>query len=59
MRLRELAEGSTAGHGIQLAAELAENSAQIQQSDPAILGGLLRVLHTALLQAGPETVGDA
>lgn len=51
-RLRELAEASSE-HSPQLLAELAERSFQFEQSDPAILGGLLRVLHTSFLQAGP------
>ena len=54
-RLRELAEAS-AEHSLQLFAEFAEQSFQFEQSDPAILGGLLRVLHTSLLQAGRETI---
>jgi hypothetical protein len=54
-RLRELAESSS-GHGVQLVSEIAKQAAQLEESDPAILGGLLRVLYTSLLKSGPETI---
>ncbi len=54
-QLRQLAEASS-GHGGQLLTEIADQSALLEKSDPAILGGLLRVLHTSLLQGGPETI---
>ena len=56
-RLRELAE-SAIGHGPQLVASVAERSAVLAESDPAIIGGLLRVIHTVVLQSGGQAVTD-
>lgn len=53
-RLRGLAEAAI-GQGNALVEELAKRSDQIQESDPAIVGGLLRVVHTALLQSGKDS----
>lgn len=54
-RLRELAEASI-GHGCQLVSDVAASADAIRESDPAILGGLLRVLHNSLLHGGAETI---
>ena len=54
-QLRQLAE-SVDGQGIVLVEELASQSDLLSASDPAILGGVLRVLHTTVLRAGPEAV---
>jgi hypothetical protein len=54
-RLRELAE-KTDENGPQLTREIAERSGLLASSDPAIVGGLLRVIHTSLLQSGWETI---
>ena len=54
-QLRQLAE-SVEGQGALLVEELAGQSDLISASDPAILGGILRVVHTVILQAGPEVV---
>lgn len=55
-RLREVAEAST-DHATTLLVEVADRAGIVTASDPAIVGGLLRVIHTSLLQAGPETIG--
>ncbi len=52
-RLRELAE---AAEGDRLLAELAEQRDLLPQSDPAIVGGLLRLVHTLLLQSGSKSL---
>ncbi len=54
-RLREVAEAS-AGHARTLLAEVAGRADQVSQSDAAIVGGLLRVIHTSLLQSGAESI---
>lgn len=51
VRLRELAE-DTSSDGARLLAELSERSGELAESDPAILGGLLRLIHTLLIRAG-------
>ncbi len=56
-QLRQLAE-SVDGQGIVLVEELASQSDLLSASDPAILGGVLRVLHTTVLRAGPEAVSE-
>ena len=48
-RLRELAEGPPES-GPQILEHLHENQELVAQSDPAILGGLLRVIHTLVLR---------
>ena len=53
--MRQLAE-SVDGQGTVLVEELASQSDLLSASDPAILGGVLRVLHTTVLRAGPEAV---
>ncbi|MGB0596479.1 MAG: HEAT repeat domain-containing protein [Rubripirellula sp.] len=57
LKLRELAEGST-GHGQELVESLAAEANQLKQSDPAIVGGLLRLLHMVVLQSGPESIRE-
>ncbi|OUX05970.1 MAG: hypothetical protein CBE00_09120 [Planctomycetaceae bacterium TMED240] len=54
-QLRQLAE-SVEGQGALLIEEIAGQSDLVSASDPAILGGILRVVHTVVLQAGPEVV---
>jgi len=56
-RLRELAEKGV-DHGPELVEQTAKRSEQLANSDPAIVGGLLRVIHTLLLQSGQETIGQ-
>ncbi len=56
-QLRQLAE-SVDGQGTVLVEELASQSDLLSASDPAILGGVLRVLHTTVLRAGPEAVSE-
>ncbi len=56
-RLRELAESSV-GQGESLLRELVRHSETLPGSDPAILGGLLRVVHTTLAQVSPPGVSD-
>ncbi len=56
-RLRELAENSV-GRGAELLSEVSRQSDLLAESDPAILGGLLRVLHTTLVQTGPDSLTD-
>ena len=51
LKLRELAE-ATSGRGPELVDALASESDQLERSDPAIVGGLLRLLHMVLLTAG-------
>ena len=52
-QLRQLAE-SASGHGGQLVHELSERANRLGGSDPAIVGGLLRVVHTVLLDSGGD-----
>ena len=54
-QLRQLAE-SVEGQGALLIEEIAGQADLISASDPAILGGILRVVHTVVLQAGYEVV---
>jgi hypothetical protein len=56
-RLRELAE-SAVGQGDSLLREIARLSETISDSDPAIVGGLLRVVHTTLVQVFPDGLND-
>lgn len=51
-RLRELSKSG----GIDLLTAIAERVKTLPESDPAILGGLLRVLHTNLLTEGQEAL---
>ena len=53
--LRDLSR-KAAGNGPVLMEELAEQVDQVSQSDPAILGALLRLLHSTLLADGWSTV---
>ena len=55
--LRKLAEGGPE-HGLALLAQLATDLETISSSDPAIVGGLLRVLHTLLLKAPSDVVTE-
>ncbi|MFK8113247.1 MAG: HEAT repeat domain-containing protein [Rubripirellula sp.] len=57
-QLRQLAE-SAVDRPQELLSEMAQASKKLAVSDPAILGGLLRVLHTVLLEAGRETMETA
>lgn len=54
-RLREVAEAST-GHAAILLSQVAQRESELTLSDPAIVGGLLRVIHTSILQSGPESI---
>ncbi|TWU50997.1 hypothetical protein Poly51_42900 [Rubripirellula tenax] len=54
-RLRELAE-SAADHGPALVDELVSRTESLASSDPAIVGGLLRVVHTTLLSLGGDVI---
>jgi hypothetical protein len=54
-QLRKLSEGA-ANEGPELLREIAERSEELVKSDPAIVGGLLRVLYTVLLESGSETI---
>ncbi len=56
-RLRELSE-SAVDYGPTLVAELADQAVMVGTSDPAIVGAMLRILHTVLLQSGSETIVD-
>nr|WP_220498060.1 HEAT repeat domain-containing protein [Rhodopirellula sp. JC639] len=52
-RLRELASGDAAS-AVSVLAHLAGHPDQLSQSDPAIVGALLRVVHTLLVQDRSE-----
>lgn len=54
-RLRELSEAAPED-GLPLVLELAQSTTSLAASDPAIVGGLLRVLHTLLLRSGNEAI---
>ncbi len=54
MQLRELAEASIE-KGPDLCDELASQAEKLRDADKAVLGGLIRVLHTSVLQPGGET----
>ena len=54
-RLRELAEAAV-DQGPQLLQELASDPQGLSTSDPAIVGALLRVLHSSLLNMGWFTI---
>ncbi|MEO1615813.1 MAG: HEAT repeat domain-containing protein [Planctomycetota bacterium] len=59
-RLKELA-GGDAATGIQILSQLAVRSAVLSKSDPAIVGTLLGITHTLLIQpseSGPSRIGD-
>ncbi|MGI9470007.1 MAG: HEAT repeat domain-containing protein [Rubripirellula sp.] len=56
-QLRQLAEASQ-GKAKQLVEEVATQADQLGPSDPAILGGLLRVIHTGVLQLGAEAISE-
>ena len=53
-RLRELVEGDL-DQGPQLLAELAQRREQLAESDAAILGGLIRVIHTLLMRSSAKS----
>jgi hypothetical protein len=57
-QLRELAEQAGGTGGPALLHSVAERSALLAKSDPAIVGGLLRVLHMILLESGPPTLQE-
>lgn len=57
MALRELAQAD-AEQGTQITAALAARRQQLAASDPAIVGGLLRAIHTVLLRGGIATGGQ-
>ena len=44
--------------GSELLSEIVEQRASLADSDPAIVGGLLRVLHTLLVQSGPQSLSS-
>ena len=54
-RLRDLSRAAV-DHGPQLMEELAGHRQQLSTSDPAILGALLRVVHSSLLNMGWPTI---
>lgn len=56
-RLRELSEGA-AGNGADLLTALQQRADVLQQSDPAIVGALLRVVHSLALKVGPDAVAQ-
>ena len=53
--LRQLAEGGPE-HGLALLSQLAGQQQEVAHSDPAIVGGILSVLHTLLLSSTSEEV---
>ena len=53
MKLREITE-QAADHGHQLTIEAAAAADQIASSDPAVVGALLRSIHTVVLRAGED-----
>ncbi|MCA9137658.1 MAG: HEAT repeat domain-containing protein [Planctomycetales bacterium] len=53
-RLRELAAGDAAS-AVTILANLADRPEQLRQSDPAIIGALLHVVHTLLVKDRSET----
>ena len=55
-RLRELAEGPPET-GLVIVGYLDDSRESVSQSDPAILGGLLRVIHTQLLRNPADALG--
>ena len=57
LKLRELAEGST-GRGRELVESLAAQANRLEQTDPAVVGGLLRLVHMAVLQSGPDGIRE-
>ena len=54
-QLRQLAEASQTQAKI-LVDEVASHADQLGPSDPAILGGLLRVIHTVVLESGIDSI---
>ncbi len=56
-QLRNLAQAA-AGQGPTLLEELADQGKHFATSDPAILGGLLRVLHSSLLSMGWSAIAS-
>jgi hypothetical protein len=56
-KLRELTDNA-ADHGAELAKETADQAALLSKSDPAIVGALLRAIHTVLLRSGQESIGQ-
>ena len=54
--LRQLAKTAGPQNGLATLAEMLQHSEQLSGSDPAIIGGLLSVAHTQLLDAAPEDV---
>lgn len=55
VHLRELAESAETS-GPQLLAWMSERSVSLGEADPAVLGGLLRLIHLSTLRAGPEEI---
>lgn len=53
--IREISENESSD-GVRLIAELAEHTAVLSQSDPAIVGGLMRLIHTLVLRQSSEAV---
>ena len=54
-QLRQLAEAADS-QGTILIDEIASHGDELSASDPAILGGILRVIHTVVLQSGPDAI---
>lgn len=54
-QLRKLAEDSQ-DHAATLVEEVAQSSQLIAESDPAIVGALLHVIHATLLKSGRDTI---
>jgi hypothetical protein len=55
LKLRDLAE-SVQGRGVELVQVLATQADMLPRSDPAIVGALLRVIHTTLLPSGQDAL---
>jgi len=56
-QLRQLAEAAD-GQGTILIDEIASQADELSASDAAILGGVLRVIHTVVLKSGPDGIAS-
>ncbi len=54
-RLRELSDAAL-DHGVTLVSALAARRDELATSDPAIIGGILRVVHTTMMQSGADAI---
>lgn len=57
LKLRELSEAASE-RGPELVQCLAAGSDELAQSDPAIVGGLMRLVHMVLLKSGQQVIRD-